>query len=108
MLRDWEKLLSIPLALQVWLQAGAGLSALSLEGTQDISIAEALPSLPRSTQVLLLQQVVALCQAGFRAVAKDPPCKAATQIGVPLAGMGRRLRWETLTSSSLGDRESQG
>lgn len=72
-LRDREKLLSIPLALPVWLQAGAGVSALSLEAIQDTSIAEALPSLPRSTQVLLLQQVAALSQAGFRAVAKGPP-----------------------------------
>lgn len=108
MLRDWENLLSIPLALPAQLQADVGLSALSLEGIWDFSIAEALPSLPWATQALLLLQA-ALCQPGFRpSLNPASPCKAATQPGIPLAGMGRRLPWETLTTSSPGDRGSQG
>lgn len=87
-------------SIPVWLQAGAGLSALSLEGTGDDSITKvSLP--PQGAQVLLLQQTAApsgwfqSCGQGS-SLSPANPCKVPTQIGVQLPGTGKRRGWETL------------
>lgn len=85
----------------MWLQAGAGLSAPSLEVTGDDSITKVSLPPPQGAEVLLLQQTAApsgwfqSCGQGS-SLSPANPCKAPTQIGVQLPGTGRRHGWETL------------